>query len=409
MKIVYINETCGTGSIGKLTLDLATEMRNRGNEVYFYYSKETTDSYASTQIGNKVFRNIHAVFSRITGLQGYFSYVPTLKLILRLRKISPDIIHLQNLHANYINLCLLFNYIKRYKISTVVTLHDCWFYTGKCTYYVPANCEKWQKECGNCPLLHKDNVNPTLFFDMTKKCLRDKKKWLLGIEKLAVIGVSEWVTNEAAQSFLSVRNPLTIKNWIDQSIFYPKKSDTLRSHLGLEDKFVVLMVSSRISRIKGYDILIHLAKVLDVSYQIVVIGKNSDNLLIPNNVIHIPYTRSITDLAEYYSMADVCVNTTKYETFGMVTAEALCCGTPVIVFNNTASPELISDGCGYVIDEQNYAKEIVAALAKVKENGKTSYSKKCIEVANSKFSKKNGIDSYVKLYEELVQMESGEG
>ena len=45
-------------------------------------------------------------------------------------------------------------------------------------------------------------------------------------------------------------------------------------------------------------------------------------------------------LAEYYSLADLCVVTSKRETFGMTVAESLCCGTPVVGFKSGGSESI---------------------------------------------------------------------
>ena len=406
MRIVQINSTCGTGSIGRITGELAEAFEQKGHISYVFYALGTPVFHASTRIGSDLDHKCHALLSRLTGLQGYFSCISTNKLIRQLRQIKPDVVHLQNLHSNYINLKLLLRYLAEDDIPTVITLHDCWFYTGKCTYYIEANCNKWRYSCGDCPLLHKDNVNPTFFFDRTAKCLEDKKKWLGKIPRLAVIGVSKWVVREAAKSFLGNRNPVEIYNWIDTRVFYPRDTiDEIRKNLGAKDRFVIIMVTTYISRKKGFDVLQMLAERCDENVQIVVIGKNPDKLKIPENVIHIPHTNDANELAEYYSMADVCVNTTWYETFGMVTAEAMCCGTPVIVYNNTASPELVVEGCGHVVDQRKGNQAILDAVAIVRNNGKEAYSDRCVEYARQVFSRENGVAQYIELCEKMQKKE----
>lgn len=403
MRIVQINETCGTGSIGRTTAEFAQACHDMGHESYVFYASGKPTYKNSKQIGNVFFQKLHALLSRITGKQGYASYIPTIKLIKELETIQPDIVHLRNLHANYINLRLLLQYLAKNDIATVLTLHDCWFFTGKCTYYISANCNKWKEECGNCPLLHEDNVNPTLWFDSTKACLHDKQKWFSAIPRLAVVGVSQWVASEASMSFLGRRNPIGIYNWIDTNVFQPRETQELREKNELNEKFVVLMVTAGISEKKGYLVLKALSEKLSSEYQLIVIGKNPRNLEIPENVIHIQHTNDAVELSKYYSMADVCVNTTKYETFGKVTAEALCCGTPVIVYNNTASPELVGPGCGYVIDETAGYDDVVKAVESIRKLGKENMTADCLSFSRKMFSKENGIQKYIELYNKLLE------
>ncbi len=398
MRILQINETCGTGSIGRTTFELANELEARGHSCLVAYSHDNLGYSNAVQIGSDNDHKFHAVCSRISGLQGYYSKNATRKLIAKIKEYKPDVIHLRNLHGNYINLCELLSFIASEDIPTVVTLHDCWLFTGKCTYYIPAKCEKWKKECGNCPLLHKDNVNPTFFFDRTKKCINDKKKWFSRIPRLAVVGVSRWVANEASESFFSRRNPIAIYNWIDLETFHPRKSE-LRKKLGLEHQFVILCVATNLNRIKGYNEICELRKRMPENWTIIAIGK--EVIPLPEGILHISHTNNAVELAEYYSMADVCMNATKYETFGKVTAEAICCGTPAVVYNNTASPELVNDGCGIVVEESEGVDGLIAALKEIENNGSRSYRDACIRAANDRFAKRIGVDRYIELYESI--------
>lgn len=177
----------------------------------------------------------------------------------------------------------------------------------------------------------------------------------------------------------------------------------MRKELNLEDKFVVLMVTTGISEKKGYLVLKALSEMLSSDYQLIVVGKNPLNLEIPKNVIHIHHTNDAVELSKYYSMADVCVNTTKFETFGKVTAEALCCGTPVIVYNNTASPELVGPGCGYVVDENAGVEAVAEAVNKIRKIGKEAMSSDCLKFAREQFGKENGVHRYMDLYEALLK------
>lgn len=406
MKIVQINETCGTGSIGRTTAEFAQACSDMGHEAYVFYASGNPTYEKSIRIGNRTFQRIHALHSRISGKQGYASYIPTMQLIRKLDRIKPDVVQLRNLHANYVNLRMLLGYLAKKDIVTVITLHDCWFFTGKCTYYVSAQCTKWKEECGRCPLLHQDNVSPTFWFDRTKTCLADKKKWFSAIPRLAVVGVSQWVASEAKQSFLGDRNPVGIYNWIDMNVFRPRETAMLREEHGFKDKFVVLMVTAGISENKGYLVLKALSERLDSEFQLIVIGRNPRDLPIPENVLHIPHTNDAVELSKYYSMADVCVNTTKFETFGKVTAEALCCGTPVIVYNNTASPELVGPGCGYVVDENAGYDAVAEAIQKVRETGKQQMTESCTAYAGKMFSKEKGVERYLEIYGKLLNRSS---
>lgn len=400
MKIAQINAVCGIASTGRTCVELAQGLEAKGHSSHVFYSYGKNTYPHATRIGNTLDRKLHAVLSRLTGLQGYFSVLPTLRLIRQLKQYQPDAVHLRNLHSNYIHLGMLLKYLAKFDIPTVITLHDCWFFTGKCVHYISVNCRKWQDQCGACPLLHIDNVNPTFFFDTTKKCLADKKKWLSAIPRLGVVGVSRWVTEEASShSILADRDPVTIYNWIDFSTFYPRESDLRKKH-GLENSFVILVVASLISQTKCLREIKAIAQHMPDKWAVVAIGETTEPL--PENVIHVPQTTNADCLAGYYSMADVCLNTTHFETFGKVTAESMCCGTPVIVYRNTASPELVEEGCGEIVENDAGMDAVIAAIKKVETAGKESYSAACMEKAKQRFSKEAGVDAYIELYSRLI-------
>lgn len=401
MKVAIINDTYGIGSTGRLSKEIADDLIRFNNKVLFIYAQGNSDEVYCKKICNRNSQRIHAILSRLTGLQGYFSISSTLKMVKILDDFHPDIVHLHNLHSNYINLKILTKYLKQNSIPTVLTLHDCWFFTGKCTYYVPANCSKWMTGCGDCPLLHKDNVNPTLFFDTTHKCISDKEKWIASLDNLVVVGVSDWVTNEAKKSIYKKKRICRIYNWIDQKIFSFRRTN-LRKQLGLSEKKMILMVSTRLSEKKGYYEMLYLAKSLPLEYQLVYIGENNHKLHIPNNVIHVEHTKNVNQLAEYYSAADICVNTTQYETFGMVTIEAMSCGTPVVVYNNTASPELVGNGCGIVVDQAKGMDAIIEAIKQIGEWDRNTTRLKCIQHTKALFSKEKLIQEYLNIYNTLI-------
>lgn len=396
MKVLFINETCGTGSIGRIVKEIAIAIEENGGQSLIAYANGEKNFYNTYRIGYNLEHKVHAILSRISGLQGYYSKNATRKLIKKIKEFNPDIVHLNNLHGNYINLRLLLQFLAKEDIATVITLHDCWFYTGKCTHYVMSSCDKWQMECGNCPRLHLDNVNPTLFFDRTKKCFVDKKNWFLKIPRLGVVGVSKWITEEASKSFLGNKKLICVYNWVNQDIFYPRKKKIFEDSM-----FNILFVASYFGENKGYKEMVQLSNLIPENWKIWVVGKVKAK--IPNNVIHIEKTVDAEKLAEYYSSADVCVNVTKAETFGLVTAESICCGTPVIVYNNTASPELVAEGCGYVVEEKDGIDAIFKTLKEINLNGKRKYYDACV-ASSSRFSKQKAIREYINVYEELSRI-----
>lgn len=400
MKVLQINAVTGYGSTGRACVEIADTLNKNNHEGYIAYSGGGTyiNGY---QIGTSIEKKIHGLFSRLFGNQAYYSTRGTKKLIKYIETLRPDIVHLNNLHGNYINLYILLKYLADKDISTVLTLHDCWFYTGKCRHYTVDNCFKWQTGCGHCPRVKKDNKS--WFFDRSKKMFKDKNNGFKNIRKLAVVGVSEWITEEAKKSFLSSANTITkIYNWIDIDIFQPVETNSLRRNLKLDNKFVILGVASEWNNSKGLDQFLELAEKLPHNHKIVLVGKVDKAIQLPSNIISIPETQNIKELVEYYSMADVFVTLSLEETFGKVTAEALACGTPAIVYDSTACPELIGEKCGYVI-EKNNINMVLKKILETENKTKEYYSKNCINFARENFNKDDRIEDYINLYNHLIR------
>lgn len=395
MKILQINAVAGIRSTGRICTEISDYLNQNGHEGYFAYSSGVP-YHKGYEIGTKTERKLHALQSRLWGLQGYFSKKGTNELIRYIESIVPDVVHLHNLHSNYINLEMLLGYIAKNDIPTVLTLHDCWFYTGKCTYYTVDGCQKWQQNCGGCPRLMKDN--PSWFFDKTTLMLNHKATWFGAIPRLAVVGVSDWITNEARNSILKTAKVITrIYNWIELEVFKPVDARNLKKELGLEQKFVLLGVASGWSNSKGLDAFIKLAKNMPKEMVMVLVGSLAKDTKLPQNILHIKETHDKNQMAEFYSLADVFLNLSYEETFGKTTAEALACGTPAVVINSTASPEVIGQDCGVVIDRLD-PTIVLDAIKSVLLKEKKHYTDACISRANSHFNPAKNLKKTIDLY-----------
>ena len=401
MKVLQINAVNGIRSTGRTKTEIADWFNQNGHEGYVAYSGGLPYK-KGYKIGSGFEKKLHALLSRALGKQAYFSSKGTRRLIDYTNRIQPDVVHLGNLHGNFIHIGMLLEYLAKNDMPTVLTLHDCWFYTGKCSHYTVDNCYRWKIGCGKCPRLKKDNNS--WIFDCTAQMLADKKKWFSKIPRLAVIGVSDWITNEAKASILKDAKIITkIYNWIDLNTFKSVNALQQKQELGIADKFVVLGVSSGWSNSKGLDSFKMLSEVLPKDMVIVMVGAMKTKTDLNDNVIHISETHDVKEMATYYSMADVFLNLSKEESFGKVTAEALACGTPVIALNSTANPELVGENCGYVLENTDL-ETIINALKRIKEHGKDHFSPFCTAYAKEQFNMEDRISDTLKLYQRLIEL-----
>lgn len=397
IKLMQINSVYDVGSTGRICRDIDQFI---GDE----YEVTTAFSWSSEcepkngyAFGGEIDRKLHALMSRVSGLQGYWSILSTQKLINHIDKIKPDIVHLHNLHSNNINLNVLLNYLARIDVAVFLTLHDCWFYTGKCTHYTNAECNRWMNQCGDCPKLDKDI--PSWFFDFTKKMLEDKENALKKINNLNVIGVSNWIANEARKSILSrAKNIVVLYNWINLSIYRPASNRSiLFDKYGLKQGVnYVGSVASIWGADKGLNRIIDVARMAGDTYKFLLIGNVPETVILPANVIAIGQIDNEYIMADYYSLIDVYLNVSKEESFGKVVAEALSCGTPVVTNKYTANPELLGEGCG-IVCEMN-TEEILNSVVELCAKGKGYFSDACRSHAVKKFDQEFLIEQLRKMY-----------
>jgi glycosyltransferase involved in cell wall biosynthesis len=90
------------------------------------------------------------------------------------------------------------------------------------------------------------------------------------------------------------------------------------------------------------------------------------------------------------------------ETFGKVTAEALSCGTPSVVFNSTANPELIGEGCGYVVEPKD-VDGVLQKLKQIENDGKKAYTERCREFIVTEMNKETTLSEFIEVYKELLK------
>ena len=241
--------------------------------------------------------------------------------------------------------------------------------------------------------------NPSWFFDRSEKIFNDQVKWFTQIPRVAFVGVSNWITSEAKQSKVTDSSHVqTIYNWVDLDTFHPVDDPTLKEKMNIQNKFIILGVASSWNNNKGLDKFIELSNSLKDDECILLVGRVNESIDLPKNIINIPETHDSAELVEYYSSTDVFVNLSLEESFGKVSAEALACGTPVITNNSTANPEIVGEGCGYIVDTFDDIREKINLI---KTHGKNYYSKSCVQFAHDNFDSRERLNDYLKLYELL--------
>ena len=395
MKVLQIN-IFGNLSTGRIATDLHRVLIEKGHEGCVAFARNSiAEDVPYIKIGKKWDVLLHGILTRITDKTGFYSRKATIKLIKQIEEYQPDIIHLHNIHGYYINIEILFQYLKEKKIPVVWTLHDCWSYTGHCCYYSMVKCERWKEGCFSCP---QKKAYPASFIWDNSKWNYLKKKELFSGTNMTLVPVSNWLANEVKMSYMNEFPIEMIYNGIDLEAFKPSDSD-FRGKYNLKDKKIVLGVASTWDVRKGLKDFIHLSTMLEEDYQIVLVGIK-DEKEIPDNIITIERTNSLKELAEIYTAADIFFNASVEETFGLPTIEAIACGTPVIVYNATALPEIVNDKCGYVVEPHDLEK--VKQYVEIICNEHIFSTSSLVDYAK-RFSKTLTYEKYIDLYERITK------
>ena len=341
MKILMINSVCGIRSTGRICTDLAAEMESQGHEVKIAYGREVVpkrfEKYA-VRIGNDIGVYLHLLESQLFDAHGLGSKKATREFLKWAEEYNPDLLWLHNIHGYYINYEDLFKWIKsRPKMEVKWTLHDCWAFTGHCSYFTMVSCDKWQSGCESCPQPKKYPAR--LFIDNSKRNYEKKKACFCGVPNLTIITPSDWLAGLVKKSFLFEYPVEVIKNKIDTSVFKPTESDFKRKY-NLIEKKIILGVASVWDERKGLEDFIQLSSMLSKDYHIVLVGLSAKQISkLPSNVLGISSTNSASQLAEIYSAADVFVNLTYEDNYPTTNLEASACGTPVLTYRTGGSPE----------------------------------------------------------------------
>ena len=394
-KIAFLNVVCN-GSTGKIVKEIARYSEKKGYKTCIFFGRGKKDSnYLCYKIDNKLSVLFHAIVARL-GFNGHGSYFATKKLIKELKNYNPNIIYMHNIHGYYLNLKLLFKYLKEeYKGKIIWMLHDCWAFTGHCSYFTAINCNKWQKQCFSCPQL---SMYPKEIFDTTKREYNLKKKLFSNVNNLTLVTPSNWLANLVSKSFLRDYKLKTIYNGINLDAFKPLQDTKIFEKYNIpKSKNVILGVANIWEERKGLNTFLEMSKMISKNDVIVLVGLNDNQINnLPQNIIGIKRTENVLELVKLYSIATVFMNPSVEETFSLVTIEALACGTPVIACNLSAPKELINEKVGIAVD--NDIKEYYNAYKKILSK---NLDKKYIADYAKKYSATNMNKKNIDLFKEL--------
>lgn len=395
MRILYIDVNCKGSSTGKIVYDLFQEAKRRGHDSTICYGRgRKVEEPGIYKFGIDFETDLHAALARITGYNGCYSPLSTRRLIKYIDSYSPDVIHIHELHAYFVNIVSLLRYIRKKKIPLVWTFHCEYMYTGKCGYAY--ECLRFKEECGECPRVKE--YPKSLWLDKTKQMLKMKRE-LLQYMDFTIVTPSEWLANRVRMSFLKNKTIQVVHNGLDIDVFHPRNAVEVRKKYRLTEKSkVALFVAPDISNDrKGGKWVLRLAdEMKKEDYTFILVGKGGEEKNDRENVV---YTGEICDeveLADLYSAADVFLLCSEKETYSMTCAEAISCGTPVAGFK-CGAPETVFNEPYAVFVEYGNVTELKRSMMEQIEKGRVP------EAETKKYSNNKMTTDYIELYEAEIR------
>lgn len=344
MRILQVNSVYKVGSTGKIVDSIASELRSQGHEVFTCYGVGDShyDDY-SRKICHDMEHNVNALWARISGIPFGGFYLANQRFVSVVKQYRPDVVQVHCVNSFTINIYRLLKYLANNNIKTVVTLHAEFFHTGSCGHAF--DCENWKTGCHHCGVYKLETAS--WFFERSSSAWKKMRDAFSGFkpENIVITAVSPWLADRAKQSpFLSQFNISYVPNGVNTQVFH------YRPTVGLIDreqyKKVILHVAPYFNLdeqdLKGGRFLPMIAQ-KHSDYKFIVVASRTDGNIgqLPSNVQLWGKAKSQEELAQLYSEADATILFSKRETFSMVTAESLCCGTPVVGFK-AGGPESIT-------------------------------------------------------------------
>ncbi len=401
MKILQVNCVYNKGSTGKIMYDVHNVLLENGiDSVILYGRGEKTTDRNVYKTCSELYSKLNNLLSRFTGLMYGGLFFSTNKLISKIKKEKPDIVHLHCINGYFVNIYRLISFLKKSGIKTVLTLHAEFMHTANCGHAY--ECEKWKSGCGKCPRLRKETGS--YLIDGTGRSWKKMKKAFDTFnDNLIVTSVSPWLMGRAVQSpILSDKRHVVVMNGLDTEIFKIYDTQDLREKHGIKDEKVVFhatpVFSDDIKHQKGGYYVIELAKKLP-NVKFIVAGNYTEGIKVPDNMILLGRVSNQTELAKYYSMADLTVITGRKETFSMILAESMACGTPVVGFF-AGGPETIA-----IKDYSDFAEfgDVEALYALAKNRLDIKHNKAEIsQAAHKAYAKAVMTEGYVNTYKEML-------
>lgn len=389
MNILIVNRI-NNRSVGTISKKIGSLLNKQLNYNVYYYWGETDGSvlnsneYSTKTSNSRKCSKTNLINSYLRKRQGSKQLIKTIK------KTKPSIIHLHCIHGGLFDFRTLFRYFVKTQIPLVITLHDCWYFTGGCYHFITSGCSKWNNgdNCKGCPI--------NRFFH---RFYIEKKHYLLKANIVNLVVCSNYVKSVLKESFLCNFKITVIHNGINLNIFSNTSST--------KDKFIfekykvpfdcnyIIFVSSFWHKSKGSVFASKLSKDLSDKYNILIIGKGY-NLLSGKSTYVIESIDNQSDLAVFYRHALLFVNPTLEDNYPTTTLEASACGIPTVVFDVGGCKDAIYGDNGILVKPNDY-DTLLTVINKTINNGYDGQSIR--QIADEHFDENKCFREYISIFQ----------
>lgn len=222
----------------------------------------------------------------------------------------------------------------------------------------------------------------------------------------AVTAVSQDLIRETHE-LLDVKQKIDLTyNFIDNKIYYPRNSTSLRAEYASKDEKVLMHISNFRPVKRTLDVVDIFARVnRELPTKLILVGEGPDLPKIQCKIQELGLTDRVhllgkqDDVAQVISMADLLLLPSEKESFGLVALEAMACGVPTIGSTAGGIPELVTHGSTGLLagigDTQQMAEYALMLLRN--EEMMKSYKQACLDRASDHFD----IDKITAQYEQV--------
>ncbi len=368
MKLAVINTTGGPGStIGEFITSLNDGLRQKGIEVVVAVGRGQGDLV----LGSRWRHRFNALQARFCDNDGFLDRRATKKICRWLEAQQPDVVHLHNLHGYYLDMRLLVECLRNIRCKVIVTLHDNWLLTGHCAK-IPSKCQEFYS--GDCRTCQFNKAYPAAYrLKQTFDKRKTKSTLLHSLPDLTIVSPTEAYARIMCDSDLSDLTPVVIPNGVSPVFFAEREKRRMKQR---DSSKRLLAAARKWIDIKNPEALYKLAEVMPENWTLTIVGDIEKPRIKPN-IVYAGRVESAQEMASLYASHDVFLMPSHNEAFGLVTAEALACGTPVVVNGELAGAELLSADDGFACDFSDIPtliESIKAAFEKIPRSRYTMQS-----------------------------------